>query len=137
MRTCQIKAKHQRIVSCLLAPTKFCRKSEQIFGSQPVVVKSGSLLSVVSRVDGLQRRPFSLMGNLPESQIDVLTKAFHDSGTDFGCPFAFEGTHKESMKAYLALFVGFVSRAKHLEAVSDLKTQACIAASLPGDDAQL
>ena len=69
-----------------------------------------------------------LMGDLPKSRIDVPTKAFQDVGIDFGGPFACKGTRKNSEKAYLALFVCFASRAVHLEAVSDLTTQACIAA---------
>ena len=69
-----------------------------------------------------------LMGDLPKSRIDVSTKTFQDVGIDFGGPFVCKGTHTKSIKAYFAPFVCFASRAKHLEAVSDLTTQACIAA---------
>ena len=69
-----------------------------------------------------------LMGDLPKSRIDVPTKAFQDVGIDFGGPFICKGIHTKSVKAYLALFVCFASRAVHLKAVSDLTTQACIAA---------
>ena len=69
-----------------------------------------------------------LMGDLPKSRIDVPTKAFQDVGIDFGGHFICKGIHTKSIKAYLALFVCFASRAVHLEAVSDLTTQACIAA---------
>ena len=68
------------------------------------------------------------MGDLPKSRIDVPTKAFQDVGIEFGGPFVCKGTYTKSIKAYVALFVCFASRAVHLEAVSDLTTQACIAA---------
>ena len=69
-----------------------------------------------------------LMGDLPKSRITVPSKAFQHVGLDFGGPFLCKSDSKDFTKAYLALFVCFASKAVHLEIVSDLTTQACIAA---------
>ena len=69
-----------------------------------------------------------LMGNLSKSRITVPSRAFQHVELDFRGPFFCRGDSKYVTKAYLALFVCFASKAVHLEIVSDLTTQACIAA---------
>ena len=68
------------------------------------------------------------MGDLPKERISVPTRAFEDVGLDFGGLFYFKVSGSENNKAYLALFVCIASKAVHLELVSDLTTNACIAA---------
>ena len=69
-----------------------------------------------------------LMGDLPKERISIPTRAFEDVGLDFGGPFYLKVSGSENNKAYLALFVCFASKAIHLKLVSDLTTNACIAA---------
>ena len=71
---------------------------------------------------------YPLMGDLPKQRVDIPKRAFQDTGLDFAGPFLCKGHGRSSIKAYLAIFVCFASRAVHLEAVSDLSTPACIAA---------
>ena len=68
------------------------------------------------------------MGDLPKQRVDIPNRAFQDVGLDFARPFLCKGPNRTSTKAYLAIFICFASRAVHLEAVSDLTAQACIAA---------
>ena len=69
-----------------------------------------------------------LMGDLPKQRVDIPNRAFQDVGLDFAGPFLCKGPSRTSTKAYLAIFKCFASRAVHLEALSDLTAQACIAA---------
>ena len=69
-----------------------------------------------------------LMGDLPKERIRVPSGSFEYVGLDCGAPFYLKASRSESNKAYLALFVCFASKAIHLELVSDLTTNACIAA---------
>ena len=64
---------------------------------------------------------------MPKSRITVPSKAFQHVGLDFGGSFFCRGNSKDLTKAYFALFVCFASKAVHLEIVSELTTQACIA----------
>ena len=68
------------------------------------------------------------MGDLPKEQVSVPSRAFEDVGSDFGGLFYIKVSGSENNKAYLALFVCFASKAIHLELVSDLIANACIAA---------
>ena len=71
---------------------------------------------------------YPLMGDLPKQRVDIPKRAFQDVGLDFAGPFLCKGPNRSTVKAYLAIFVCFASKAVHLEAVSDLTSQACIAA---------
>jgi hypothetical protein len=71
-----------------------------------------------------------LMGDLPASRVTP-SRPFTTSGLDYAGPFQVrttKGRGHRSYKAYIALFVCFVTRALHLELVSDLTTSAFIAA---------
>ena len=68
------------------------------------------------------------MGDLPKARVDIPKRAFQDVGLDFAGPFSCKGLDKVNNKAHLAIMICFASRAVHLEAVSDLTSQACIAA---------
>lgn len=61
------------------------------------------------------------MGNLPEDRVQPF-RPFENIGVDFGGPFFVKPVMKSKMKTkyYLALFVCFVTKAIHLEMVSDL-----------------
>jgi hypothetical protein len=69
-----------------------------------------------------------LMGDLPKERVTP-SPPFTHTGVDFGGPFCVRGAKGENTsKAYLALFVCFTTKALHLELVSSLSAQACIAA---------
>ena len=73
---------------------------------------------------------FEQMGNLP-AQRSLPTPPFYISGVDFGGPFLtlpVPGKGQRSRKTYICLFVCFATKAIHLEVVSDLTTDAFIAA---------
>jgi hypothetical protein len=70
------------------------------------------------------------MGDLPASRVTP-SRPFTTSGLDYVGPFQVrttKGRSHRSYKAYVVLFVCFVTRALHLELVSDLTTNAFIAA---------
>ena len=70
-----------------------------------------------------------LMGNLPADRVRYARPFLH-VGVDYGGPFTIrlsKGRGKTTLKAYLALFVCFSTRAVHLEAVSDLTGEAFLA----------
>jgi hypothetical protein len=71
-----------------------------------------------------------LMGDLPASRV-IPDRPFIASGLDYAAPFQVRTTKSRghrSYKTYVALFVCFVTRALHLELVSDLMTSAFISA---------
>lgn len=71
-----------------------------------------------------------LMGQLPACRVTP-DKPFRKSGVDFAGPIQlkmYPGRCKRTCKAYIALFVCTVTKAIHLELVSDLSTAAFIAA---------
>ena len=70
-----------------------------------------------------------LMGILPADRVRYARPFLH-VGVDYGGPFTIrlsKGRGKTTLKAYLALFVCFSTRAVHLEAVSDLTGEAFLA----------
>lgn len=70
-----------------------------------------------------------LMGQLPSSRV-IPARPFRNSGVDFAGPVnirASKGRGHHSYKGYICLFVCMVSKAIHLEAVSDLSAQGFIA----------
>lgn len=69
------------------------------------------------------------MGNLPKERLQP-APAFHTVGVDYAGPFLVrdrQGRGFKTTKAYIALFICFVTRAIHLELVSDLTTEAFLA----------
>ncbi|XP_061400735.1 uncharacterized protein LOC133336443 isoform X2 [Musca vetustissima] len=71
-----------------------------------------------------------LMGNLPRSRVNI-SQPFQHCGIDYAGPFQIRcsktrGT--KSMKGYVAVFVCMVTKAVHLEAVSELTAEAFLAA---------
>ena len=68
-----------------------------------------------------------LMGDLPLSRIEVPERPFSCVGLNFAGLLTFKnGT--ECVKGYVAVFICFVSKAVHLEAVSSLTSDAMVAA---------
>lgn len=66
----------------------------------------------------------TIMGELPEPRL-VPTKPFFNSGVDYAGPFNIKSSslrNAKILKAYLCIFVCFVTKAVHLEVVSDLTT---------------
>ena len=68
------------------------------------------------------------MGDLPKERVNVPTKAFGGVEIDFAGPFLCRKVARNVVMTYMAFFVGFASKAVHIEAVSDLTTPACSAA---------
>ena len=71
-----------------------------------------------------------LMGSLPSVRVRP-TRPFYQSGIDFAGPIKIKwsnGRGVKTVKAYIALFISLSTKAIHLELVSDLTTEACIAA---------
>lgn len=79
----------------------------------------------------LNPKPFQpFMGDLPSLRVGQL-KPFQCVGVDFGGPFAVtlsKSRGSKSMKSYVCLFVCFTTKALHLELVSDLTSDAFLAA---------
>lgn len=70
------------------------------------------------------------MGSLPLSRLSPC-RPFLRCGLDYAGPIlcrTTKGRGHKAYKAYIALFICFVTRAIHLEVVSDLTTQAFLAA---------
>ncbi|XP_037811344.1 uncharacterized protein LOC119603398 [Lucilia sericata] len=71
-----------------------------------------------------------VMGNLPYVRLNV-TRPFKHSGVDYAGPITLKNSTLRSAvisKGYICLFVCMVTKAIHLEAVSDLSTNAFLAA---------
>ena len=68
-----------------------------------------------------------VMGDLPQERIEE-SRPFTNTGLDFGGPLMTKTTPKKTEKVYIALFVCFATRATHIELVSALTKEACIAA---------
>lgn len=71
-----------------------------------------------------------IMGNLPLVRLNV-TRPFKHSGVDYAGPISIKTSSLRSAavsKGYICLFVCMVTKAIHLEAVSDLTTKAFLAA---------
>ncbi|XP_072156611.1 uncharacterized protein [Bemisia tabaci] len=71
-----------------------------------------------------------LMGDLPSCRVNP-TKVFLEVGLDFGGPFELKEHNRRNprkTKGYLCLFVCMATKAVHLEVVSDLTTEAFLAA---------
>ncbi|XP_011858336.1 PREDICTED: uncharacterized protein LOC105555899 [Vollenhovia emeryi] len=64
-----------------------------------------------------------LMGSLPASRITPLPP-FAKTGVDYAGPFTIRISRNKTDKAYLCIFVCFVTKAVHLEIVSELSTVA-------------
>ena len=67
------------------------------------------------------------MGDLPEERI-APSRRFNFVGIDFAGPLLIKTRPNDTNKAYVALFICFTTRAIHLELVSKLSKDACIAA---------
>nr|XP_031829449.1 uncharacterized protein LOC116425623 [Nomia melanderi] len=71
-----------------------------------------------------------LMGNLPTARVTE-NRPFYNSGIDYCGPFTIEERryrNRARVKIYVAVFVCFATKAVHLEVVSDLTTEAFMAA---------
>ena len=71
-----------------------------------------------------------LMGQLPPSRVNANFIFFH-TGIEFAGPYFIQYSHTRKpviVKAYLAVFVCFCTKAVHLEVVGDLITEAFVAA---------
>nr|XP_042912271.1 uncharacterized protein LOC122272538 [Parasteatoda tepidariorum] len=67
-----------------------------------------------------------IMGNLPREKV-VPDFAFNCSGVDLTGPFSIKCKHQRkaiSLKMYICLFICFVSKAVHIEIVSDLTSES-------------
>lgn len=75
-------------------------------------------------------RPAPVMGDLPPARVE-LHRPFTHVGMDYGGPFMVKESRRrnaKTSKTYLALFICMSVKAVHLEVVSDLTTDAFLAA---------
>ncbi|XP_077270667.1 uncharacterized protein LOC143901909 [Temnothorax americanus] len=99
----------------------------------PLSLRSTTRKIIASCVTCFRVKPISseaLMGSLPESRVTV-SRPFTHCGVDYAGPVILrEGKRRNSRnhKAYISVFVCFATKAVHLELVSDLTTDAFIAA---------
>ncbi|XP_073986075.1 uncharacterized protein [Rhodnius prolixus] len=88
-------------------------------------------LSVCNKCFSIKPTPFNPpMGQLPEARASV-SQPFTTTGIDYAGPFNVKIASLRSAKvlqSYLAIFVCFSTKAIHLELVTDLTTQAFLAA---------
>ncbi|XP_078051845.1 uncharacterized protein LOC144477992, partial [Augochlora pura] len=71
-----------------------------------------------------------IMGNLPKSRVSP-ARPFANVGIDYCGPFFVKEKkfrNKTKLKAYVAVFVCFATKAVHLELVSDLTSESCLGA---------
>lgn len=71
-----------------------------------------------------------LMGNLPAPRVRM-SRPFSHTGVDYAGPIeikAWKGRNAKTLKGYFSIFVCMATKAVHIEVVSDLTTQAFIAA---------
>ncbi|XP_017792100.1 PREDICTED: uncharacterized protein LOC108574093 [Habropoda laboriosa] len=71
-----------------------------------------------------------VMGNLPAARV-ADSRPFHNSGVDYCSPFYVKerrNRNRARVKVYVAVFICFATKAIHLEVVSDMNTEAFIAA---------
>ncbi|XP_024893013.1 uncharacterized protein LOC112468186 [Temnothorax curvispinosus] len=70
-----------------------------------------------------------VMGSLPAGRVTV-SRPFYHCGVDYAGPVIREGKRRNarSLKAYISIFVCFATKAVHIELVSDLTSNAFIAA---------
>lgn len=71
-----------------------------------------------------------IMGNLPAARV-IPSRPFLTAGVDFAGPIVLrvsKGRSNKTMKGYISVFVCFVTKAVHLEPVSELTSKAFLAA---------
>ncbi|XP_067204174.1 uncharacterized protein [Linepithema humile] len=69
----------------------------------------------------------AIMGNLPSSRVNVLSRPFEKCGVDYAGPlYHKESTRKNTrlIKCYMAIFVCMATKAVHIELAVDLSTEA-------------
>ena len=74
--------------------------------------------------------PNYVMGNLPKSRVEQ-RRPFEKVGLDYCGPFLIKEKkfrNTKSVKSYVAVFVCFVTKAVHLELVTELTTECCLKA---------
>ncbi|XP_011707941.1 PREDICTED: uncharacterized protein LOC105462788 [Wasmannia auropunctata] len=76
------------------------------------------------------RQAQALMGELPKARVSI-SMPFHVTGVDYAGPFSIKdrkGRGCKTSKCYICLFICFSIKAVHLELVSDMTSEAFIAA---------
>ncbi|XP_055840613.1 uncharacterized protein LOC129908257 [Episyrphus balteatus] len=106
----------------------YLRKKYWIFQTKRIVKQYIHKCTICYR---FRTKPaYQLMGELPSPRFNV-SRPFSHTGVDYAGPIsirAWKGRGAKTYKGYLAIFVCLATKAIHLEAVSDLTTQAFLAA---------
>ncbi|XP_015117277.1 uncharacterized protein LOC107041300 [Diachasma alloeum] len=72
------------------------------------------------------------MGDLPSQRVRAFVRPFAATGIDYACPLQVSESHRRGRvhvtKGYVAVFTFFSTKSVHLELVSDLTTEASLAA---------
>lgn len=105
----------------------FVRSKWWIIGGSKKLVKSVVRQCVVCTRLGAQVRT-QIMADLPAARVQV-SRPFAHTGVDYAGPLSIKCTNHRSTKvnkAYLVIFVCFVTKAVHLEVASELTTEAFV-----------
>ena len=110
------------------------RTLQALLGSRFWIIASRQVIRrCISRClicEKLRSQPVApLMGQLPPSRV-LPARPFLNVGTDFAGPFYLKESNRRNartFKAYFCLFVCMATKAIHLEAVTDLSTEAFLA----------
>ena len=100
-------------------------------GPSLLLSATGNRMHVVGarRLARTTRTEAQMMGQLPHQRV-LPSPAFTITGIDYAGPFTLKKGHTRKpvlVKAYIAIFVCFSSKATHIEIVSDLTTEAFLA----------
>ena len=71
-------------------------------------------------------KPVQQMGDLPPQRVNP-SYPFENVGLDFAGPLLYKLSRNNVSKAYVAVFICMATKCVHLELVSDLSSQTCLA----------
>lgn len=77
------------------------------------------------------RPSFPLMGDLPDSRVRQVVKAFTHTGCDYAGPISYTPIRRrgaKALKAYICVFTCLTTRAVHIECTTDLSTVSFLSA---------
>lgn len=120
---------HEKLLHCGAQQLLACIRENY----WPVSGRNSAKSTVHNCVNCFKANPKSyhpLMGNLPSKRLQASMPVFHNVGIDYAGPVLIKDRKTRNaklIKSYICLFVCLVTRAVHIELVTDLTTSAFIA----------